>query len=123
LPAYLKRPSRQLVPSMDYPKQPPQGLAQTLAIGPVLSIRQRRQILHVPYQVGQAKLHDAMAFPHITTVSGKIVTAQDAVEFFSQDLHQHITTPRRINLEHRVQAGLKTLRPPLLAARAMTGLV
>jgi len=89
----------------------------------VASIRQRRQILHVPYQVGQAKLHDDMAFPHIPTVSGKIVAAQDAVEFLSQDLHQHLTTPRRINLEHRVQARPKTPRPPLLAVLAMTGLV
>jgi len=106
----LKLFRREVVSAMNHLEELPQRLAQPFSVGPITSIRQGRQELHIADQVGQAKLDRHVEPIHVAPIRRKVVTAQDSVELRAKNLDQHIRTSRRVDLEQRVQLGAESTR-------------
>jgi len=59
----------------------------------------------------------------VTPVSREIVATQNPVELLAQNLDQHITAARRVDLEECVQTGPKAPDPLPKAILLVTGLI
>ena len=83
---------REVFSAMNHLEELAQRLAQPFSVGPITSIRQGRQELHIADQVGQAKLDRHVEPIHEAPIGRKVVAAQDSVELCAQHLDQHIRT-------------------------------
>ena len=119
----LKTGWRHPLSPVDDLEQPPQSVQHVVAVFLRRLVRQRREILHIPDQVGQTKLHQDAEVAHVFSVGGKVVGADDSGEFFAQHLKQHVRAARRVDLEQGVQAGPEAPRPKVLAVVFVAGLV
>lgn len=79
--------------------------------------------LHVPDQVGKAKLNEHMEVAHVLAIGGEIVAAEDPLELLSQDLDQDIGSSRLVDAEESVQMGSEAPCPVLLPVLLVTRLV
>ena len=113
----------QIVAPLNDGKQLTQCFPQAFAIGPVLPARQCRQELDVADQVRQAELDGDPALAHVPPIRRKVVAAQHPRELTAHYLHQHIGTPRGIDLEQRVQVGTEAPGPPRLTVVLVTRLI
>ena len=113
----------QPLPAVDHPKEISQCLAQPrpILLGP--RIGQCREVLHVANQVSQTELERHVELALVTPIGREIVTPQNPVELRAQNLDQHIGTPRRVDLEERVQVGPKAPDPLPQTILLVTGLV
>jgi len=80
LPRPLQLPAERLLrsillPSMDDRRQPLQLDQQSLALHSVLLVRMLHQKLHIPDQMGQAKLHQTPGILHVLAVGAEEVTS------------------------------------------------
>jgi hypothetical protein len=55
---------------VDHPEQLPEALDESLAIGPIPRVRQRRQELHITNQMRQADLEDDAEFAMLALFLG-----------------------------------------------------
>src|SRR5438477_12334738 len=97
---------------MDHPEQLLQPEPQALAVSLRRRVRKRRQELHVADQMRQTKLNTNVALSHESPVRREIIAADRALEIATQQIHQHVGTAMRIDLEDRVQVRPQTPRPP-----------
>ena len=108
---------------MDHSEEPTQAPDQPLAVGPLLRVRQRGQELHVADQVRQAELEDHAEFAMIPPIGREIVAAQHPVELRPQYVDQHVSAPRGVDFEQRVQSGPEAPDPLGLTVLLVPGLI
>ena len=108
---------------MDDLEQPPQSVQHVGAVLVRGLIRKRRQILHIPEQVGQTDLHQNAEVTHVLAVGGKVVGAEHPGKLLAQHLKQHVGAARRVDLEEGVEAGPETPDPVLFSVILVAGLI
>ena len=73
--------------------------------------------------MGQTKLHEDAEVFHVLAVGGKIITAQDAVEFFAEHLNKNVGATRFVDLEQSEKRGAETPGPHLFLVVLVAGFI
>ena len=73
--------------------------------------------------VGQAELEHDAALAMVAAIGRESVAPQHSVELRTQHLDQDVGTPRRVDLEQRVQPGPEAPSPVLMAVVLVPGLI
>ena len=108
---------------MEHLEQLLQCRPQCFAVAAVARVRQRRQKLHIPDQMGQTELHADVALLHVAAIGREVIAAENAVKLLAQRVHQHLGVTVGIDAIQGIQLGTETPGPPALLVATVSGLI
>ena len=120
----LKYARGHLLTTMNHVEQGLQSGTKPFAIGFGVLVTQRGQIFHISNQMSQAELDlNLVIQAHIFTIGAKIITPNDATEFFPEDIEQHLAPARLVETKQRIHGRLEAPRPEPVTVVLVSGLI